>query len=474
MKRIVLIMMVFAAMAVNAQSIQLSFTAADNDGKYHEFQSVQITNLTRGWSETLTYPDTTFTLDAGNESGIESVEGLRAGLMQNYPNPFAGHTETVLSLDESSMVTVRLVRMNGAVEYEKSGYMTAGDYHLGIDVSGKGMVYLQVQTEKRNYVTKMVNMRNGGTSKVEIAQTSTSPKRTTRKEGELFDVGDRMMFTAMDIENNRVIYSDAVIRTQEVSEQITLTFTAETENRCIVPFNMSQRLFIPDGPHCQEGGLMVGLDVTGYDEDRTIQNASEIASVCINYEHSFMGEHSITLICPNGQQSVLKENGGYNGMAGYPYGGNNHNDYDGQQACDELDNMYGIGLEYCFSRNQGYKYVNGEPANSVVVAQNYFNDNAYIDTVTVTFGEISAPFYGTVSEPFGSTFATKHASDKENKKDYYRPSRDFAELVGCPINGTWYIEIVDRWAIDNGWFFGWSIDIETTCDEAPTGNQTDK
>ena len=468
MKNFVLIMMVFAAIAVNAQSIQLSFTAVDNDGNHHDFQSVQISNLTKGWSETLTYPDTSITLEAGNESGIEEVEGLGAGLMQNYPNPFAGHTETVLSLDESGMVTVRLVRMNGAVEYEKTKYMSAGDYRMGIDVSSEGLVFLQVQTVKRNYVTKMVNMRDGGASKVEIAQSSTSPKRATRKDGEMFDKGDRMMFTAMDIENDLVIYSDPVIRThQDASEQITLVFNSAAENKCITPFAMSQRLFIPDGPQCDEASLRIGLDVTGYAEDRVIQNVSEIASVCINFEHSYIGEYTIELICPNGQSSYLKESGGNSGMNGYPYGGYDHNDYDGVQECDSLDNMYGVGLEYCFSRNQGYQLVNDEQANSVTVAQNYLFCNAYKDTVTVNFNEITEPFYGAGNSPFTKTFDTKHPSDRANKKDYYRPEYDFSGLEGCPINGTWFIQITDRYAIDNGWFFDWSMDIETTCDEAP-------
>ena len=112
MKKIVPIIMMLAALTASAQPVQLRFTAADKQGNYHAFQTVKIVDLNHGWEHTLTYPDTIITLGAGDLEGIDEVEGVEAGLEPIYPNPFKGHTESVLRLDESGLVTMRLVRMN--------------------------------------------------------------------------------------------------------------------------------------------------------------------------------------------------------------------------------------------------------------------------------------------------------------------------------------------------------------------------
>ena len=66
--------------------------------------------------------------------------------------------------------------------------------------------------------------------------------------------------------------------------------------------------------------------------------------------------------------------GQYNGggkYLGIPYGGSNDGSYDGKcnggegdNFCDSICNMFGIGWDYCFSRNGNYKLNNGKYANT--------------------------------------------------------------------------------------------------------------
>ena len=44
-----------------------------------------------------------------------------------------------------------------------------------------------------------------------------------------------------------------------------------------------------------------------------------------------------------------------------------------------------------------------------------------------------------------------------NMTQVYYPDQSFSNLVGCPINGTWSIEIIDGWAAYNGWMAEWEI-----------------
>ena len=44
---------------------------------------------------------------------------------------------------------------------------------------------------------------------------------------------------------------------------------------------------------------------------------------------------------------------------------------------------------------------------------------------------------------------------------FYHPDDSFSNLIGCPLNGDWYIEVQDGWNIDNGYIFGWELALST-------------
>ena len=63
---------VLISTAVFAQSVTLTFTAKDAANHYVQLNRVAITNLTKGWQETIYWPDTTLTMQNG--TGIANVE----------------------------------------------------------------------------------------------------------------------------------------------------------------------------------------------------------------------------------------------------------------------------------------------------------------------------------------------------------------------------------------------------------------
>lgn len=251
------------------------------------------------------------------------------------------------------------------------------------------------------------------------------------------------------------------------------------------------RTFIPDGPNCP-GDNCYSADVEftefsgggGGGGGGTVQSAGDICSICVNYEHSFMADYSLALTCPTYQnpayppghgRAVLKlkeqvtagsghpEGTGYGGgrYTGIPYGApsDNTNPWDGSDRCDTLDNPYGEGWTYCFSRNSSYTLVSGEPAD-VANPTNAGMANAPMVTVTNhTFQPIPAGYNSAGQTAPNGTFQTLDSSDHVNKMNYYTPYDDFSQLIGCPLNGTWSMEICDNWGIDNGWIFHWSMDI---------------
>lgn len=235
--------------------------------------------------------------------------------------------------------------------------------------------------------------------------------------------------------------------------------------------------FIPDGPACTSvyGSECFSATVVfdDFPSGRKVNSKEDICSVCINYEHSFMGDYTLALKCPTGKTTYLKyknksdapngnaPEGSYGGggmYTGYPYGGASDGTWD--SGCQPNDNMYGVGKDYCFSRNSAYLLVDGEFANTMAAsAAEYIANSGFADNVTYTFDVIPAPFTKAGQTCGTSTFNYKHPSNHEDKLDYYLPAEDFEALVGCPLNGAWEIQICDYWQVDNGWIFNWSMDI---------------
>lgn len=212
------------------------------------------------------------------------------------------------------------------------------------------------------------------------------------------------------------------------SEQLTALSVADT-------------IFLPDGQDCGSGCSYISpVTFTSFSPSATIQSANDILFVRINMEHSFIGDIWIRLTCPNQQYvSILKKMSGgssscsgnipqsewgWNGSgSGGAYLGAANDDTGG--GC--IPTPMGQCWNYCWSNatNQGYTYSN-----------NYY----------VYSGS-------TGMQPIDS-------SNMSSMTNIYHPDGSFENLVGCPMNGTWSIEVMDGYNIDNGYLCGWEIALD--------------
>jgi gliding motility-associated-like protein len=130
-----------------------------------------------------------------------------------------------------------------------------------------------------------------------------------------------------------------------------------------------------------------------------IDEVTDVDFIFVNMEHSFMGDLAISIICPNGQQMVLHQQGGGGTHLGIP------NDPD-----IGMEIQPGIGWDYYWAPN--------------------------------------AP---------NGTWATSPAVGGALPSGTYTPVQGFDALFGCPLNGTWTLQICDLWAADNGVVFDWTV-----------------
>gem|GEM_PF-5405964 len=151
--------------------------------------------------------------------------------------------------------------------------------------------------------------------------------------------------------------------------------------------------FLPDGSGVS---YISNLFITDFTPGDTLADINDLQSICINIEHSFLGDLTMYITCPNGTTVQLENQGGGGCYLGVPV------DIDTQDM--------GVGWDYCFSPNPQYGVMSIEAANNTTL-------------------------------PSGS-----YAS--------YQP---LANLIGCPLNGQWTITVTDNWSIDNGYIFHWEI-----------------
>ena len=173
--------------------------------------------------------------------------------------------------------------------------------------------------------------------------------------------------------------------------------------------------YLPDGNGVS---YSTSIDIAGFIPGDTVSQSSDIWQMCATMEHTYLGDLEMYLECPNG--SIINIFDGYNGIGGY--GGNGFGG--GGTFLGDADDASGIGIgwEYCFSTDS---------ADWGDFPTEYANNNTLPTTIS----------NGNAMNPNG----------------IYLPEQSFADLIGCPVNGTWTIYIQDNIGQDDGYIFEWGL-----------------
>jgi len=221
---------------------------------------------------------------------------------------------------------------------------------------------------------------------------------------------------------------------------------------------LSDTTFIPDGPDCNPSDPCYESSVTFTDFPigSTVESVEDLLYLRINFEHSFIGDLEIKLICPDSKSvTILPKYGTYNQFSSsgpnYPPSipaSSSYTSYNitpgfgvpifTDNGCSPENNTAGIGWNYCWSSNTtlGYEFASG----NIYAAGNC---NSGLDNdVTSSYVFIA------------------DSSDMQAMSNLYVPYESFSLLEGCPLNGEWKIQVCDTWAVDNGWIFEWELALD--------------
>ncbi len=191
-------------------------------------------------------------------------------------------------------------------------------------------------------------------------------------------------------------------------------------------------LSVQDDDNCMEDNIgaitQTPMLITGYDPNISLDNANpDILSICVDIEHSFIGDFVLQVQCPTGQIMTLHQQGGGGANLGVPE--------QGTIDCANLS-TFGIPWSYCFEASATETWV--DAVNNGNTVPNATGGNS-----------IPAGSYLPV-DPLG-----------------------FGALDGCPINGQWNLLFTDLWAADDGSIPGWSINFDPSLNPPVTEFQPD-
>ena len=190
----------------------------------------------------------------------------------------------------------------------------------------------------------------------------------------------------------------------------------------MVEHPLSQPLALPDGAGAGPP-YTSSLHFTGFGATQTFTAASNIQKVCVNMEHSWIRDLQIELHSPDGKIVTMSKQEGNQcpstpGAACEVYLGQ-ANDSDSAEMP-----VPGVGADYCWTPT----------ATNIPMLP-------YADA-----GMPMLTFNGVDELPPGD----------------YQAQDPWTNFVGAPLNGDWTIFIQDKWAIDNGYVFSWSIAFDPT------------
>ena len=219
------LLLAFATLGFS-QQITVKFSGQLNGSAYQCLDSVKVTNNTRGWTETIHYPDTIIVLSQTNSLGTISSDA--DALYQNVPNPFDCTTTAELAISRSSDVTLMLVDVNGRTITSYNGTLDAGIHKFEISAEKPQTYLLNALVGTKPYSIRMVNIGNGcgNTIKYRGESQDITAKLECLNE---FRIGDIIGYTGYATINGNTVASATFVQQQVSSQNITLNFSLQTD-----------------------------------------------------------------------------------------------------------------------------------------------------------------------------------------------------------------------------------------------------
>ena len=293
------------------------------------------------------------------------------------------------------------ISLTGSGQFGTSGVRASYEWDFGDGTTQNG------QTATFSYTTPGVYYVN-----LNISDTNTSNDPSGCKNSNLINQVVQVS-TAIDFMGTAAVEASLCF-----GESTTITGVAnETPFLTLCTPPVSGVTFLPDG----NGAVYeTSIVVDCFESSQTLDDINHLSEICLEMEHSYLGDLDIDIISPSGQSVRLHNQGGDSANLGIPW------------ATSPVDSQSSVltagqGFNYCFVANTSLPTLTaGVQANGTFVAGN--GPATYMDSF------VSAGDYSSLNPLDG--------------------------LLGSTLNGSWTIRVTDNISSDNGYIFSWVINFD--------------
>ena len=183
-----------------------------------------------------------------------------------------------------------------------------------------------------------------------------------------------------------------------------------TEEALNVGEDFGDPIYLPDGSGVS---YETTVNIQAFDATATLDD-DDFEEICIEIEHSYLGDLQLELTSPNGSTVIL-----------HSYGSGGTSTWLGNALDNDATETPGECWEYCWSVNAEFSTF-GNSLSNTIIAPN-----------------------GSPSMAPGS----------------YSPEGDFSDFEGSSANGVWTLTITDNLSIDNGFICAWGITMNVVGEE---------
>ena len=226
-----------ALMCFFAAAQTVTFTGRDAGSRYVQLNRVVVTNLTKGWQQTLFWPDTALTMESTVQNGITGIGDVETQRMaslqlsQNNPNPFNATTEVRLTVAEIGDVTLTVTDMNGRVVVGANNESPlrssqAGVHQFRITLAQPGIYVMTAIQNGKSSSIKMVCNGGGNANKIEnqgVVETQNFTSLQPKSNDQSF-TNDLMEYVGYATIDGVEMESRHIKQAQGVSENFTMQF----------------------------------------------------------------------------------------------------------------------------------------------------------------------------------------------------------------------------------------------------------
>ena len=201
-----------------SQNITLVFSGETSDGDYVQLDSVCVQNVTRSWSETVSYPDTVLSF---TQTGIADAQNLAADIT-SYPNPFNGATNVSIALPQSCEALMQVYNLAGQKVAERTMPLEAGNNLFEVSLQNPQVYLLAVTTPQGRSTIKLLNRGTGSGNSISYRRNGNIVEK--RHSANPFHSGDMMKITGYATLSGSAATSNVIQQSLTGSENFTLIF----------------------------------------------------------------------------------------------------------------------------------------------------------------------------------------------------------------------------------------------------------